>query len=199
MIIQKIIGTIVLLIVTSSGFAANLSTQLVGEVNDSSVLPAIKVLKSATINDSVIILIDTDGGMVFSGFKLMEAMETSKASKVVVYIPKKAYSMGAHIASAADYIVISKYASIMVHTGSYQEPGGPVVVFDGTQKDRESRDWYNYTIAGIISEFGSILSGDELATIKHGESVYITGEELFKRDQLAKDNFRPVVILKESL
>ena len=162
-------------------FPAQVTTVgLYGFINAQSASRVIKALHAARDGDVVIIDINSPGGRVDVGDRIMTAMRTSHAH-VVTQVRRHAYSEATIIALSNPDVRISKSAIIHFHLGGYVKDGGPEVECNGKalQVDRECQilrenTYRDYEIHGILkyltpAEVRFVMSGGEL--FKRGRTI----------------------------
>lgn len=96
--------------------------RLVGEIDEEHVSEVIERLGKLSHNsDSVALLIDSDGGSIEEGFRLIDAIHIiqSKNVHVKATVTGRAYSMAAFILCAADERTAYPSARIMTHCARY--------------------------------------------------------------------------------
>jgi ATP-dependent Clp protease protease subunit len=89
--------------------------RLYGEVNNGSIAPVTDVIKAAQLGQApVLLLLDSPGGSVFAGLKLVSQIRTSKVP-VVTLVTGMAASMAAIIHQAGHLRLMTKNSMLMFH------------------------------------------------------------------------------------
>ena len=104
------------LCLSTSALATTTHLALNDEVNEESVTPILEGLENAPHkkDDRVVIEINSPGGEVDAGFKLVKAIERFPA-KVVCIVDGEADSMASYIFVACDVRVMTKRSTLMIH------------------------------------------------------------------------------------
>ncbi len=132
-------------------------TAIIGYIDDFSVIPAVVALQDAKPGETVVITIDSPGGSVVSGARVLEAMKTTKASSVVAYIETQASSMANEIAVSADAMYVQPTSLFVIHTMSDQF-GKVAPSYDELNRGGYSpKDWID-TETLAIELFGDLRS-----------------------------------------
>jgi hypothetical protein len=146
-------------------------------ITEKTVVPVIQVLNNASEKDTVRIMVDSPGGNVKAGAKLIKAMQNTKAAVVIIEVEFEADSMAAMILGYADRVEIPDYGMVMFHTMSYDNI--PLI-------DSSPVPWVSETFriveAMLIDSSGNVLTRAEIDAIgQHGFEVYLTGKEYKER------------------
>jgi len=131
----------------------------------------IRLFNLADNNDTITLHINSDGGTVFKGMQILNALKHTKA-QVTGIVNIRAFSMGATLAASIEDIHFVEHSALIFHV---------------TQKCRHecvpARGAYvediNMSVTRAVSRF---LTAAELHTmLVDEEDVYISGEELYLR------------------
>jgi ATP-dependent protease ClpP protease subunit len=135
----------------------------------------IQVLAGAGPNDTVTLILDTNGGSVNTALILCKALRACEA-RTKAFIGFTCASAGTAIALACDEWEIDEYSSFMVHTGSYGTGFNvaPNVAAQVQHMDKMVNRFVENTYSGF-------LTAAELEIVKGGRDVYFEGEELAQR------------------
>lgn len=158
-----------------------LYTSIVGSVTDASVEAPIKVMRSAGFNDTVVLTLNSPGGFVYSGMKLIKAMDESKAHTIIAKVDHEAYSMAAIIASEADSVQIGDVDVIMFHMMGERRTNTDGTIYLDKYSDtnhKSDRDWYVKMLRNVHRP---VLREPEIQRLVAGDDIYITGHEYNKR------------------
>lgn len=184
---MKLVIFIIGMFVCTVSSAATYNIQLNGYINDTSVAPLVKLLNSTTDKDVVYISITSPGGEVDAGDKVLRAMEATKAKKIAV-VNDYAMSMAALITIHADEVHITPKAILMFHVitaGGFYKFFGITVGEDekctihSSLRCAEPREY----IKSQLPFIKTILTDVEIDLMQNGADVYISGEELNKRNK----------------
>lgn len=138
----------------------------------------IHALNNATENDVIELRIITDGGSLETTECIISAIRSSEAS--VVGIVEKAYSAGSMIALACPEIVLTDFATMMIHTGSYGTGGSH-------NKIKQYVDFSEKKLNRVIDDvYEGFLTPEEIETVKQGTDFWMFVEEI--GDRLDKRN-----------
>lgn len=133
----------------------------------------------ADSNDTVVITVDTPGGVYLLGFDLIHAIEFSPA-KTISWTPRVAASMGAHIAFATDETHFTPTTKFLWHR-PFQVVNGQVVrdiVLPGLNSIFEYADYYAYR-TGF-----KYLTVEQQLRYTNNEDVWVTGADITREAQL---------------
>lgn len=90
-------------------------------------------------NDTVILHIDSHGGVVLTGLDLINSTLNTDAY-TIAHIKTGAFSGGAFLAIAADKITAENYSSILFHKARYYDFRGRAVIVDNIVIDRYAKE-----------------------------------------------------------
>lgn len=129
------------------------------EINDESVTPIIDGLENAphAKGDAVVIEIDSPGGEVEAGFKLVKAIEHYPA-KVICVVDGEADSMASYIFVACDVRAMTRRSILMIHQPGM---GGGGQVHDLLN----AADWLKASGAGMMEHYGLHMHGITVAEL----------------------------------
>lgn len=175
---KKIIILLTLLAVTivSSADTLRLSVLYSGDIDDNNATNiTLRTLQAANTGDEVYIYLTSDGGRTDIGYKLVSAIQHSKA-KVVVVVKTWAASMAANIVCEAPHYVVYPKAVLMFHMAFYVEDGKRVPLDLSNPYDRQVYDRanQNFRDCGFLTE-------KEIAYMDGGGEVYLTGAQIQSR------------------
>lgn len=178
------LGLVILGVLTTprTAHAAELTAHLTGYVNSRSVSEAVRVLDSATDQDTVTIIINSPGGEVDEGFKVIRAIHNTSAHLVVARIQKHAASMAADISIECDQIKMDWNAILFLHLG---EEG--TTVLNGSMvnyppaESQEVADYTRWIISYMHHYDDRLLSKHDWEIIMNGGVAQISGEQLYAR------------------
>lgn len=139
--------------------------------------PLLQTLFSAGENDTVELIIDTGGGYLSGALSIIQAIQNTEATVVGVLLGD-ASSAGSLILLACPNVVLTEYATMMIHQGSHGCWGkvGEVqsrIDFSRMQMNRIFDDIY-----------GGFCTEEELIAIKAGADLYLDSAEIAERLQL---------------
>lgn len=125
----------------------------------------------ADSNDTVVLNIDSHGGVVLTGLDLINSTLNTDAY-TIAHIKTGAFSGGAFLALAADEITAEKYSSILFHRARYYNMMGKPVIIDDLVVDKYAEDkLYQY------------LTTEEIQFYEDGGDLIIYGPDFAERFQ----------------
>lgn len=134
----------------------------------------VKTLSSATDNDIVEIIINTDGGSLDTAETIISAISESDAL-VRANIIGKAYSAGSLIAMACHEVVVGSLATMMVHQASYGIGGNHTNILDQSHfMERRLTNLYERCYKWFLTE-------KEMKAVKQGVELWMTSDEIISR------------------
>lgn len=142
------------------------SVELNSEVNAKSVKPIIEALNKADSSDIVVINIMSPGGEIMSGYQLINAIERTKAKKVVMNVSSYAASMSAMLLCFADEVNISDRAIIFYH--DMQVNGAQLVVIDNETKALRQSFFNTLDHCNFLNEY-------DVKTLIEGKEIWFVG------------------------
>jgi ATP-dependent protease ClpP protease subunit len=95
--------------------------ELAGPIANGIASRIVEQIESASPEETLLITIDSEGGSVFDGFRIYEALRSHKGSTIAHC--KTAFSIASFIATACDEIHISEYGMMMIHKPMLQYEG----------------------------------------------------------------------------
>ena len=133
----------------------------------------IHALNNATEDDVIELRIITDGGSLETAECIITAIRSSEAS--VVGIVEKAYSAGSMIALACPELVLTDFATMMIHTGSYGTVGSH-------NKVKQYVDFSERKLNRVIEDvYEGFLTKEEINSVKDGSDFWMFAEEIGER------------------
>lgn len=134
----------------------------------------VHMIKTATPNDIIYIMLNTGGGRLDTGVQIINAMRTTQA-KVVSVLESEAHSLGTLIFLAADEFIVHDNCLMMFHNFS----GGTIGKGNEMAAQVEATvKWFAKLARNIYSPF---LSQDEIDRILRGEDLWMDSDEIRKR------------------
>lgn len=138
------------------------------------------ILRKASPDDIVILILNTIGGLVSTTMQLYNYLLTTNATTIAEI--HTAYSGGSVLALACDNIHVAKFGSVMIHSlsagssGKMHEIEGQVAFFNQFN-DKTLRELYS----GFLTEA-------ELKTVFAGKDIWMMEDDILKRLK----NWKPV-------
>ena len=123
----------------------------------------------ADSNDTVVINIDSHGGVVLSTLDIVNSILKTEAT-TISNIKTGAFSGGAVIAMSTDYVTGEYYSSILFHKARYYSMSGRATIVDNLIVDKF-----------IAEKVYPILTDKEIESFELGEDVELTTEDLVNR------------------
>ena len=145
----------------------------------------ISKLEMADSNDTVVIHVNSPGGLVGLGFLLINAMDNSEAT-VEVKVEMIAFSMGGLIAVSGDSLTVNKMSSFLFHRPYMIDQNGDKVLADETDPA------YIMAQRFMEREVFQYLTTSEIALYNTGGDVIIDGQDFIKRTKNVKSG-KPVL------
>lgn len=141
------------LCLATSAFATTTHLRLADEITDESVTPLLDGIENAPHgkDDRIVIEINSPGGEVDPGFKLVKALENYPA-KVVCIVDGEADSMASYVFVACDVRAMTKRSIIMIHQPGM---GGQGQVNDMLN----SADWLKASAAAMAEHYALHMHG----------------------------------------
>lgn len=104
------------LFVCSSAFATTTQLRLNDEINDETVTPLVDAIEAAPADkaDAVVLEINSPGGEVDAGFRLVKAIERY-AGAVICIVDGEADSMASYILMSCDVRAMTRRSLLMIH------------------------------------------------------------------------------------
>jgi len=132
------------------------------------------LLKKTSEKDTISLIINTDGGDLFTAVQIYNYILNCKATVIAeIY---RAYSAGALIAMACDDIDIKRYATMMFHGSAWSNIDGKVVaVKDHTQFINNLDDDM------IENSYDNFLAQNEIDKLKAGIDLWFNEDEINER------------------
>lgn len=129
-------------------------------------------LGNATKNDSVIVEINSNGGLLSSMIQLYNSLLKTKATTTAeIYI---AYSAASMIALACDIINVNKFSSMMIHSASWGNYGK-------LHEIHSSTNFYNKKIKDIFKQvYRGFLNSKEIDDVLKGKDLWLYEDEIKK-------------------
>jgi ATP-dependent protease ClpP protease subunit len=180
-LLTAIIG---LSLILSSYFPAQRPHSVVeinGMIDNESVNSVVTALDKASYDDTIVIKINSGGGEVNAGLRVIHAIETTKAN-VVVKVSANAHSMAAVIACYAPVLDLSDYSTLMYHPVAYSSDTTVRKILPTT-----ASTLYEKHVLLVYKKLMSkcaehrIVTEADLKTIDEGGEVFILGTEAKKR------------------
>lgn len=145
--------------------------RLVGEINEENVSEVIEQLgKLSHNNDTVFLLIDSDGGSLEEGFRLIDAIHIMQNKGITVrsVVTGKAYSMACFIACAANERTAYPNARFMVHCARYDGlSDSEAYTADDLRVLLTEMEYYDGRMKGVLTAAGvSQETAESLVTKK---------------------------------
>ena len=109
-----LLGIITAAAIGANALAATIETKIEGEVNSTSIMPALIAVGTATSSDTVILTINSPGGSMAAGFKLLRAIEQTKAH-TVCKLDGLGASMGAILFLGCKEKIVEPGSVLMFH------------------------------------------------------------------------------------
>jgi ATP-dependent protease ClpP protease subunit len=133
-----------------------------------------QVLAAAGPNDSVKIIINSDGGNLATALLICKAIQACEGH-VQAYIGFMCASAATAIALACDEWEIDEYSSFMIHTATYGVYGkAPEIAAQHKHMDK--------MIARVAETvYSGFLTAEEIQTMIDGKDFWFEGEELAAR------------------
>lgn len=145
---------------------------LFGPIKMKNFQPLIDVLNDAKYGDKVEIYIDSGGGKVLQGLRIIEAIKNSKAI-TTCNVERLAASMAADILFNCDYIVLNPNAKVIIHLMHYGNVG------TGYIRSGELNEYsYNEYIKNY--KLDEALSTERLFKLALGYDLYLQMHEIRK-------------------
>jgi len=138
------------------------------------------ILRKASLDDLVILILNTAGGLVSTTMQLYNYLLTTNATTIAEI--HTAYSGGSVLALACDNIHVAKFGSMMIHSlsagssGKMHEIEGQVAFFNQFN-DKTLRELYS----GFLTEV-------EIKTVFDGKDIWMMEDDILKRLK----NWKPV-------
>lgn len=134
----------------------------------------INVLKTASEHDTVIIYINSEGGVLRMALQIANSMLNSRA-RVITSLDGEAMSAATIIFLAGHEHVINPHCSFMIHfysAGAYGKGHELLsrVTFDNDSTEKLMRDMYKH-----------ILTDEEIESVVSGGDIYMDSDELIER------------------
>lgn len=153
--------------------------------NTMQVKEVVKTLREMPEGSKMILHITGEGGSHLPTLYFLNAINNTKAD-VIASVEGPAYSAHALIACAADGIKMSPYSFLMFHTTSLY--GEDCSQFEGkldrgqdaVEKCEQDKEML-VSVSNQIIDNCSILTAEEKGRIKQGYDVYITADQIIKR------------------
>ena len=170
------------------------NVEIIGDISKSTVTPIVKELERLSKGSKLIITMDSRGGNVYEGIKLIEAIYSSKAH-VTINLKHRAYSMAAILLGTADSVIIPKGAAIMYHT--IQD----CVIKDKVKKCRavkpdslfetKRNGELSMMMLIMLKRLGKLLTTEEIYDIIYKqEEIWLTGQEYSARLNMYKKVYK---------
>lgn len=145
--------------------------RLVGEIDEENVSEVIEKLGKMSHNvDKVTLLIDSDGGSIEEGFRLIDAIRIIQQKHVMVKatVCGKAYSMAAFIVCAANERTAYPSARIMTHCARYDGLGeNEAYTAADLRVLLQEMEYYDRMMKGVLMSAGvSSADAEQLLTTK---------------------------------
>lgn len=134
----------------------------------------LNVLDSACENDSITLLINTNGGVLDTAVEFLASIDSCEAH-VHAHITSCAHSAGSMIFLKAHSWSISKYATMLIHCPN----GGFVGKFsDNFQQVDHFRKWVDNFYRDVYEDF---LTDEEITDVLNGKDLWLDANELEER------------------
>ena len=132
--------------------------RLVGEINEENVSEVIEQMgKLSHNNDTVFLLIDSDGGSIEEGFRLIDAIHIMQNKGITVrsVVTGKAYSMACFIACAAYERTAYPNARFMLHCARYDGlPENDAYTAEDLRVLLTEMEYYDGLMKGVLMTAG---------------------------------------------
>ncbi len=125
-------------------------------------------------NEVLTTVIDTIGGDLHTAFAIIDAIQNCEGT-VVAHIRGKAYSAGSMIALAHKNIIVSPFATMMIHDYSSGSFGKGGEIISHTQFQHK---WVHEHMAKIYKDF---LTESEMKDLFSGKDFWFDAKEIYKR------------------
>jgi len=156
--------------------------RLVGEINEENVSEVIEQMgKLSHNNDQVSLLIDSDGGSIEEGFRLIDAIKILQNKSMVVktVVTGKAYSMSCFIACAGKERTAYPNARFMLHCARYDGlPEGESYAADDLRVLLMEMEYYDKLMKDVLMMAG--VPSEEAARLMNKRDTYFNTEEAMR-------------------
>lgn len=134
----------------------------------------LNIIENATENDSITIILNTNGGMLDTTIEFLSAMDSAD-SHIHAHIAGCAHSAGSILFLKAHSWSISKYSTMMIHA--------PSSGFIGKYSDQFAhmdhfRKWIDKFYRDVYEDF---LSDEEITNVLNGTDLWFDSEQLEER------------------
>ena len=134
----------------------------------------LNIIENATENDSITIILNTNGGMLDTTIEFLSAMDSAD-SHIHAHIAGCAHSAGSILFLKSHSWSISKYATMMIHA--------PSSGFIGKYSDQFAhmdhfRKWIDNFYRDVYEDF---LSDEEITNVLNGTDLWLNSEQLEER------------------
>ena len=134
----------------------------------------LNIIENATENDSITIILNTNGGMLDTTIEFLSAMDSAD-SHIHAHIAGCAHSAGSILFLKSHSWSISKYATMMIHA--------PSSGFIGKYSDQFAhmdhfRKWIDNFYRDVYEDF---LSDEEITNVLNGTDIWLDAEQLEER------------------
>ena len=134
----------------------------------------ITVLHNATEDDTVVLNINSQGGMLDSAIAIVDALRNTRATTIAI-ITGSCYSAASIVALSCNHVEVGDYATIMIHDGSYGVVSKSTdIVNRASFENRFIRKLFTEVYLPFISE-------SELEDVMRGLDLWLTAEEVKER------------------
>ena len=168
--------------------------RLVGEINEENVSEVIEQMgKLSRNNDKVSLLIDSDGGSIEEGFRLIDAIRILQNKSLTVHtvVTGKAYSMSCFIACAGNERTAYPNARFMLHCARYDGlPEGESYAADDLRVLLTEMEYYDKLMKDVLMLAG--VPAEDAARLMNKRDTYFNTEEAMKLGIIQKEEYELV-------
>jgi ATP-dependent protease ClpP protease subunit len=132
------------------------------------------ILRKAESHETVVIYLNSPGGIIDAAFMIIDAITCSKAH-VVAHLTGMVASAATMIALTCDEIIVSKHLSFMIHNYS----GG----MQGKGHEMKARQEFadKSLEKAFTSFYGGFLTKDEIKEVIDGKDLWMDEDEVLER------------------
>lgn len=155
-------------------------------------IPLLEVLATAPKGTSVVLHLNSPGGMLDTSIHLVNAIRNSPADVTALIIGPIA-SGATLIAHACDSIVIAGHVSCMYHDGS----GG---MMGKVNENARQADFIQKQLSALYHDvYSNALTPEEIEDVLAGRDLWLTGEELSDRLERYMEGMAEKAVSTQSL
>lgn len=136
----------------------------------------ISILNNATEEDSIIFMINSDGGTIHSVLPIIVAIRESKAT-VTGMLLSECHSAASVVFLATDNQMVNPHCSMLIHSASYGIGGKQQDIYDHVEHSQKRlTNMFNDFYYGFLSE-------DEISEVLRGKELYLDYDDICERLQ----------------